>query len=75
MSEPAPLTSKERTAHLLAHIDNVLANISKASTTRHTWTTREIENLLLDIRNEVTDLEAMAEHFDWIEARLKELEA
>ena len=54
----------KRTDAVVAHIDHVLANIHHAGATRSFWTTQQIEDLLLDIRNfavELGDLDAAGE--------------
>ncbi len=67
------LTSRERTYALIATIDETLAGIGKQGKTRSYWTTPEIENLLLDIRNEAKDLQEMADAYAWIDTRLAEM--
>lgn len=52
----------ETTAEILRRIDETLATIGQP--TRSTWTTREIEDLLLDMRNDIWAWMALERHAD-----------
>jgi hypothetical protein len=51
---------REMTDNILARIDEALASLNVP--TRSTWTTREIENLLLDMRNDILSWVLIDQH-------------
>lgn len=71
MAEPTP--AQQRTLDMLARIDNVLAYIHTVGATRSLWTTPQIEDLLLDIRNYVVELHDLEAASAALGLRIKEV--